>query len=408
MVNATLNETVPTTELADTVHRPDPARPVVDIVIPVYNEAAVLAASVHRVCEYLRTSFPFSAQVTIADNASTDATWQIAGALAATEPNVRLVHLAEKGRGRALREAWSSSTATVVAYMDVDLSTDLDALLPLVAPLLSGHSDVAIGSRLASGSRTVRGPKREVISRCYNGVIRLCFRNRFRDAQCGFKAVSADLAQALLPAVSDQEWFFDTELLLLAERNGLRIAEVPVDWVDDPDSRVHIVRTATDDLKGLARLAWGFWRGRGVVDLGDARRTPPPSGTGGQLVTFAAVGTVSTIVTLTLFVLLRTSLGSIAAMVVALSVAAVANLAANRRWTFGRRGVDGRRAEWLRAGGVHLVGLAIATGAIVVAHAIDGGSLTTELVLISLAFVAATALRVVLLPTWIFREAEPS
>jgi hypothetical protein len=138
--------------------------------------------------------------------------------------------------------------------MDVDLSTDLDALLPLVAPLVSGHSHVAIGSRLAPGAHVVRGPKREIISRIYNAILRLVLRNRFSDAQCGFKALRAEDARALLPAVADDEWFFDTELLVVAERSGLRIHEVPVDWSDDPDSRVDIVRTALADLKGVWRL----------------------------------------------------------------------------------------------------------------------------------------------------------
>ena len=124
--------------------------------------------------------------------------------------------------------------------MDVDLSTDLAALLPLVAPLLSGHSDLAIGSRLARGARVVRGAKREFISRCYNLILRASLAARFTDAQCGFKAIRADVAARLLPLVQDTGWFFDTELLVLAQRAGLRIHEVPVDWVDDPDSRVDI------------------------------------------------------------------------------------------------------------------------------------------------------------------------
>ena len=139
--------------------------------------------------------------------------------------------------------------------MDVDLSTDLDALLPLVAPLVSGHSDVAIGSRLAPGSHVARHPKRELISRSYNLILRTLLATRVRDAQCGFKAVRASVARRLLPAVEDDGWFFDTELLLLAERNGLRIHEVPVDWIDDVDSRVKVVSTAIGDLKGTARMA---------------------------------------------------------------------------------------------------------------------------------------------------------
>ena len=141
--------------------------------------------------------------------------------------------------------------------MDVDLSTDLAALLPLVAPLISGHSDVAIGTRLHRGSRVIRGPKREFISRCYNLILRGTLAARFSDAQCGFKAIRADVARELLPLVQDTGWFFDTELLVLAERSGLRIHEVPVDWVDDPDSRVNIVRRAKDDLKGVARVGPG-------------------------------------------------------------------------------------------------------------------------------------------------------
>src|SRR6266700_1081523 len=204
----------------------------VDIVVPVRNEERDLAPSVRRLVAYLRESFPFNARITIADNGSTDATWAIAGRLARELPEVRAVHMDLPGRGRALRAIWSTSDAKVLAYMDVDLSTDLSALLPLVAPLLSGHSDLAIGTRLSYRARVVRGPKRELISRCYNALLHLVLRTRFSDAQCGFKAIRADRARELLPLVRDDSWFFDTELLVLAERLGLRIHEVPVDWVD--------------------------------------------------------------------------------------------------------------------------------------------------------------------------------
>ena len=172
-----------------------------------------------------------------------------------------MVHLAEKGRGRALKRVWSASDSDVLVYMDVDLSTDLAALLPLVAPLVSGHSDLAIGSRLSRHSRVTRGMKRELISRSYNLILRRTLRARFSDAQCGFKAVRRDAARELLPLVEDNAWFFDTELLVVAERAGLRIHEVPVDWVDDPDSSVDIVRTAVDDLKGVARLGRALVQG---------------------------------------------------------------------------------------------------------------------------------------------------
>ena len=226
----------------------------VEIVIPVHNERTTLEGSVRMLHGFLTATFPFSWQITIVDNASTDGTLQIARRLMYELPEVGAMHLPAKGRGRALRTAWSVSRAEVLAYMDVDLSTDLGALLPLVAPLLSRHSDLAIGTRLHPGARVTRSRKRELISRCYNRLLRLALRARFTDAQCGFKAIRADAAVRLLPLVQDEEWFFDTELLVLAQRRGLRIHEVPVDWVEDADSRVEIVPTALADLRGVARL----------------------------------------------------------------------------------------------------------------------------------------------------------
>jgi glycosyltransferase involved in cell wall biosynthesis len=226
----------------------------VEVVIPVYNEERVLAASVRRLHTYLSVHLPYSFRITVADNASVDGTLAVARGLARELPGVRAVHLDAKGRGRALRHVWSQSDADVVAYMDVDLSTDLSCFLPLVAPLADRRADLAIGSRLAPGARVTRGPKREFISRCYNLLLKTIMRARFSDAQCGFKAARTEVVQALLPAIEDQTWFFDTELLLLAEHVGLRVHEVPVAWVDDPDSRVDIVQTALDDLRGMARV----------------------------------------------------------------------------------------------------------------------------------------------------------
>jgi glycosyltransferase involved in cell wall biosynthesis len=237
----------------------------VDIVVPVYNEERDLDRSVRVLHEYLSPRFPFSWTITIADNGSQDRTWGIACRLAEELDQVHALRLEQKGRGRALRAAWGTSQARVVAYMDVDLSTGLDALLPLVAPLLSGHSDVSIGSRLAAGSHVVRGRKRQLISRTYNAILKATLHNRFSDAQCGFKAVRGDVARALLPLVEDESWFFDTELLALAEHNGLRIHEVPVDWVEDTDSRVDVRQTAVDDLRGIWRLLRRFAAGQGTL-----------------------------------------------------------------------------------------------------------------------------------------------
>lgn len=188
------------------------------------------------------------------DNASTDDTFAIVSDLAASTPGIAALHLDRKGRGGAIRRAWSSSDATVVAYMDVDLSTDLAALAPLVEPLLRDEYDLAVGSRRLPGSQVSRGTRREVISRGYLAIAHLALGTRITDLQCGFKAMRTKAARDLLPDVVDDEWFFDTELLVLAERRGLRITEVPVTWVDDPDTRVRIMRTAWKDLRGVARL----------------------------------------------------------------------------------------------------------------------------------------------------------
>jgi glycosyltransferase involved in cell wall biosynthesis len=226
----------------------------VEVVIPVYNEEAALPRSIETLCDYLENYFPYRWSVLIADNASTDDTLAVAQRLAAAHPGVSVLHLDQKGRGRALKTAWLASGADVVAYMDVDLSTNLSSFLPLVAPLATGHSDLSIGSRLFKGATVTRQWKREAISRCYNLLIKLLFGNRFSDAQCGFKALKGSVAQKLLPQVEDEEWFFDTELLLLAEKHGLRIYEVPVEWNEDLDSRVEIIPTAVTNVNGLLRV----------------------------------------------------------------------------------------------------------------------------------------------------------
>src|ERR1700730_11033593 len=224
--------------------------PQVEIVVPVRGEDRDLERTIRRLVAHLRTSFPLPSRVIIADNGSTDETWAVASALEAEFAEVRAVRLEESGRGRALRALWSASDADVLAYMDVDLSTDLNALLPLVAPLVSGHSDLAIGTRLARGARVIRGLKGGLISRCYNMLLRACMGARFSDAQCGFKAIRREPARALLPLTKTTSWFFATELLVLAERAGPRIHEIPGDWVDDLDSRVDIPAPALVDLRG--------------------------------------------------------------------------------------------------------------------------------------------------------------
>ena len=352
-------------------------RPLIDIVIPVHNEERDLAPSVSRLHTYVNARFPFKTRITIVDNASTDSTLQVALHLSHLLRDVRALHLDAKGRGRALRAAWLRSDADVVAYMDVDLSTNLNALLPLVAPLLSGHSDVAIGSRLARGARVTRGPKRELISRAYNLLLHAVLRTRFRDAQCGFKAMRGSTARQLLPQVQDNAWFFDTELLVLAQHAGMRIHEVPVDWVDDPDSRVDIVTTARDDLAGVARMAW----------------TLLP-----RMARFACIGVLSTAAYAALYVALRALAPPVAANAVALLVTAVGNTAANRRFTFGVRGHSGH----LRHQAAGLVALGGALGltsgaALALPHLAPHAGRVTELAALVSANVVATALRYLVL-----------
>ena len=384
-------------------HGDQPRHVALDVVVPVYNEEKDLAASIGRLRAFLDTQVPYSAVITIADNASTDRTWAIATDLADRLPGVRTVHLDLKGRGRALRQVWATSDADVLAYMDVDLSTDLAALLPLVAPLLSGHSDLAIGTRLARGSRVVRGHKRELISRSYNLLLRTTLAARFSDAQCGFKAIRADRAKELLPLVEDTGWFFDTELLVLAERRGLRIHEVPVDWVDDPDSTVDIVATATADLKGMWRLARGMAGGRiPVSELPTYSENETP-GLVGQLVRFAAIGVASTLAYLLLFLVLRGPFGAQGANFLALLLTAVANTAANRRITFGVRGAVDRFRHQVQGLVVFVIGLALTSASLaVLAAAAPDAPRWIELAVLVAANVVATLVRFLLFRSWVF------
>lgn len=374
---------------------------IVELVIPVYNEALILEANVTRLRDYLDSSFPFTTLIRIVDNASTDATWEIASRLTTTLANVEALHLPRKGRGYALRSAWSTSTAKIVAYMDVDLSTDLDSFLPLVAPLLSGHSDVAIGSRLARGAHVVRGPKRELISRGYNLLLRLSLRGRFSDAQCGFKALRRQSAQELLPLIADNEWFFDTELLIAAGRLGLRICEVPVDWVDDPDSRVQIWSTAVNDLRGIWRISHGE----------EARRHRNPRQPGrvpeqlasDQLLRFAGVGAISTLAYLALFIACRPAVGSMGANALALALCTLGNLAMHWGLTKRMHTPMGRGRFAGIAVALFASSLFLTSMALVAAQAIARSSLIVDLVAIGIGSAVASVLRFAVLRGLVFR-----
>ena len=228
----------------------------VDIVIPVYNEEKALPRSILILTEYLKENLKNPWQVIIADNASTDSTSSVSEMLCERYSGVTYLHLPQKGRGRALRAAWTDSSADIVSYMDADLSTDLSHLPELLNALDQGYH-LAIGSRLSRGSQVRRSIKREVTSRSYNLLIKSMFLTPFPDAQCGFKALTRQTAQAIIPSIKDNNWFFDTELLIIAAKRGYWIKSVPVKWDDDPTTTVNIVKTASEDIKGLFRLRLG-------------------------------------------------------------------------------------------------------------------------------------------------------
>ncbi|TQL39086.1 glycosyl transferase family 2 [Salinispora arenicola] len=303
-----------------------------EIAIPIHNEEKVLVASIHRLRRHLQKHFPYPFVITIADNGSTDRSWELATQLAGELPDVRAIRVPVKGRGGAIRYAWTHSEATVVAYMDVDLSIDLDAFAPLVAAVMSGHSDIAIGTRYAQGSFVARSAKRAFFSRALNSLLRNVLGARFSDAMCGFKAARRESIQPILRMVTDNRWFFDPEMLLYAQRSGLRIHEVPVVCIDDPDSSVHVIRDAADDLRAM---------------VGVARRL-----TGGLASPwFVAVWMLCTALYAVLYVALDRVLPMWWANALALVVAVLANTAALRTFSFGVRGaaraIRYQLATWL-------------------------------------------------------------
>jgi glycosyltransferase involved in cell wall biosynthesis len=373
----------------------------VEIVLPVHNEAQTLETTIARLRDYLDDCFPFLTVVTIADNASTDRTHALARSLADRLDGVQAVHLDEKGRGRALRTSWAASQAKVVAYMDADLATGLDALLPLVAPLLSGHSDVAIGSRLTGGAHVVRGPRRELISRCYNALLHVALGSRFSDAQCGFKAMRADAARLLLPLVEDNEWFFDTELLVLVERNGLRIHEVPVDWIDDPDSRVDIVRTAVEDLRGIWRLLTTPTK---PLDLGPRPSASAPCESASLVARFAGIGIVSTVAYVALFLVFGQWLGRYGSNALALALCTAANTWAHYRLVVPRAARPSGRDVLVAGTTLFAVILALTTAGLALAGLVDPSSKLLEVGAIAIATAAAALLRFVVIHAWSSRR----
>jgi putative flippase GtrA len=375
-----------------------------EIVVPIHNEERMLESSVHRLHDYLASNFPYPFVVTIADNGSTDRSWELATALSEDLLHVRAVRLEAKGRGRALRQVWSESEAEVVCYMDADMSVDLDAFLPLVAPLLSGHSDLAIGTRYGQGSSVTRPLRRAVFSRGYNFLLRTTLGARFSDAQCGFKAGRREVVQALLPAVDDNNWFFDTELLLIAQRHGLRIHEVPVDCLDEYESSVDLFRTAYDDIRGMARVARRLVAGALHVPLPpSARRAKLPSGVAGQLLPFTVIGVLSTAAYVLLYLWLRTIMPALGANALSLVLTTIVNTAANRRFTFGVRGAAHAIRHQLEGGVDFVLRLGLSSLSVLALHTFyPEAHRAVELTVVYTVVALSTLLRFVLLRNWVF------
>ena len=384
----------------------------VEIVIPVLNEERALPGCIATLSAFLGDDFPFPWSITIADNGSTDRTWEIATELAEANPRITAHRLPVRGRGAAIKAAWRASTADIVAYMDVDLSTGLEGLLPLVAPLVSGHCEITVGTRLGRGSRIRRSLKREIVSRTYNAITRHVFGLRTSDTSAGFKAARRDAVLGLLDAVEDDHWFFDTEMLMLAEHNGLRVHEVPLDWVEDIDSRVKVTQTAMGNLKGLVRVGRAIAAGKGRVDVPeipqlrathpDAVLAEPRAATLAKFLGFCVIGVISTVLYTILYFPLRVPLTPAGANLVALVLVGVANTEANRRWTFNRGGGHRLglhvRAALLFAATYLLTTLAVLALDLIV----PGAGPVIELLVLILAYALMTLLRFVVLDRWVF------
>lgn len=360
---------------------------VVEIAIPIYNEEKVLAESVRRLRAHLKQHLPFPFLITIADNGSTDSSWEIATKLSEELSEVQALRVPAKGRGGAVRHAWSQSKATIVAYMDVDLSIDLDAFAPLVASVMSGHSDLAIGTRYAQGSFVDRSLKRAFFSRSYNYLLRNTLGARFSDGMCGFKAARREAIQDLLPLIDDNKWFFDTEMLLFAQRRGLRIHEVPVVCIDDPNTSVHVVRDALDDLLGMAKVA------RRLVG-------------GARSFRFRAIWAMSTIAYALLFMLLREVVPAMVANTSALVIATFLNTVVLRHFAFGVRGASFAIRYQLNGQVEFALRLLLTTASIILLHTIwPGVSPTIELAVVFAVVAGSSGIRFLLLRG---RETSPN
>ncbi|WP_232668583.1 GtrA family protein [Pseudonocardia sp. TRM90224] len=367
--------------------------PLTDIVIPIRDAASVPAATVRRLHAHLTRTFPFPFRITIAAGGSGAADPTSAAELQRDLPEVRFVHVGGDGRGAILRRVWSMSDADVVAYMDADLPVDLAGFLPLVAPLVSGHSDLATGNRPAHSSG--------VLARAIGFLLRVLLGVRVGDSQCAFKAGRADVVKALLPGVHDDRWFFDTELLCVAERHGMRIHEIPIDCLDDPGGSAETPQTLADMIRGVVAISRRKMRGTfGVTIPAHLGRPRPPAGMGNQVVWFAVIGVASVVTHAGLFLTFRSVMPALAANALALGITGVLNTAANRRFTFGVRGRQDALRHQMEGGLTFLLSLTGTSLGLLLAG--SGLSRIAELAVLYLGDAVATVIRFVLLRYWVF------
>ncbi len=232
----------------------------VNITIPVYNEEESLSQKIQELIAFLnKTKFPHKYEIIIADNASTDNTGKIAKKLVKKYPLVKYIRIDKKGRGLALKTVWTKTNADVLSYMDVDLSTDLKHFKPLIDSIVVSKNNLAIGNRLGKNSKVIgRSFLRELLSRGYNLILRLIFFSPINDSQCGFKAIDRKSFLKLVKEIEDNNWFLDTEMILLALHRGMKVSQIDVKWIDDPGSQVKIVKTVSEDLHGVARVKRKF------------------------------------------------------------------------------------------------------------------------------------------------------
>ncbi|MBD3359736.1 MAG: glycosyltransferase [Candidatus Buchananbacteria bacterium] len=224
------------------------------LALPVYNEEKVLEKSVLKLYNYFKNNIKDDWQIVIVNNASIDKTKKVADSLAQKFLKVDSLNLEDKGRGNALKNVWQKYEADIYAYCDIDLATDIFAFKKLFNSIINGSANIAIGARYIKGSQTKRTLNRLIYSKVYIFLVRLFFPTKIKDFQCGFKAVDKKTVSEILPLVKDKEWFFDTELLLIAEKNDFKIKEIAVQWKENPETKVKFIRTIYDYIENLIKF----------------------------------------------------------------------------------------------------------------------------------------------------------